>query len=395
VFSNFNFDAIYSLVIAGADRAGNLGPLSDTVTVETINFIVTQGLSKVTAVVTGEVEISWLAATGKAYDMLYVDSWTLKDTLTNDWRLISTITNSWLNDTGGTNIYGQSRVAPSQLGTNLRYYRVSRQGTWPTNVAPRRGSREVYASKAIDLDPGENWVSLFFEPDTQTVAYVLGTNRLPAGATMGEATKVSWYGATSGGTNNFSGVATSVIWLGTSGNWIYWTGGSGVANAKLMPLDQGFTIELPTNEPAQKLVVIGRVPTQNVVRTIGGGTSASNTYHVLSYNVPVHVALTGMGFRSSGLVGNNNGVLADEVRILRNAGQGSLEQPKARLRLRNDQTTWQYYSYNTNDFPLGPPAANDYVIEPDEAIVIIRRNAGTMYWTNRLYYTPPGKNFNP
>lgn len=50
IFSNFNFDANYRLVIVGSDRAGNRGAFSDTVDVQTVNFIVTQGLTRVSTV---------------------------------------------------------------------------------------------------------------------------------------------------------------------------------------------------------------------------------------------------------------------------------------------------------------------------------------------------------
>lgn len=95
---------------------------------------------------------------------------------------------------------------------------------------------------------------------------------------------------------------------------------------------------------------------------------------------------------------NNNGSLADEVRVLNNRhGRGSLESPKARL-YRRTNNTWSYYVTPTNaeNFVDGQiPVAGSYIIEPDEAVLIIRRNAGTMYWTNRFLYTPPGKNMNP
>jgi len=116
----------------------------------------------------------------------------------------------------------------------------------------------------------------------------------------------------------------------------------------------------------------------------------------LSYGLPVRTAIENLGFAGSGLVGNNNPSLADEIRILSNVnGNGSLDQPKARLYLKSDGTTWAYRSYSTNDFPYGPPSANSYIIEPDESVVVVRRNTGGMTWTNPLPYSLPTKNMTP
>lgn len=385
VLSNFTFDATYRLVIAGIDRAGNLGPLSDTTEVTTINFVVTQGLSRATTIITGQVEVAWLASPGKGYDMLYVDSYNFQDSLSNQWRYLSTVTNSWLDDRGGTNSYGQARIMPGMLQSTLRFYRVSREGAWATNLNPRRGSREVYATKPLHLVPGENWYSLFAIPDTATVAWVFGTNMLPRTNQMAFSTKISWYGPSMGGTNNIQGAETCVVWLAESGVWTYEVGGVGPANDKIVPIGQSFNIELPIGAATTRLVVIGRVPTNAPEVQIAGGTN----YNFITYNVPRRLTIAQSGLKESGLMGHpTQPGRADEIRILSNSnGIASLQQPRLRIWYDSDDNIYKNVSGGAN--------AGTNVIEPDDAVIILRRSGGSMVWTNPLNYTPPGKNFNP
>jgi hypothetical protein len=283
------------------------------------------------------------------------------------------------------------------LGDTMRFYRVSRQNAWTTNNAVRRGSVEVYVAKPLNLYTGENWQSLFFIPDTATVAYVFNTNILPSANNFAEATKISWFEPTAGGTTNQSGLATAVVWLANSGNWIWHTGGTGTANSKLVPVNQGFLLEIPgiasTGQPvAYRLMVIGRVPTQQVEHTISGkvtgGPVTNNVIHILSHTIPVRTAITNMGILNSGFVGGINVGKSDEVRILRAGGSGSLEQPDARLWYKTSAPAGWY------DAVTGT-GASTYEIDPDDAVIIVRRNTGTMIWTNRVLYSPPTKNFTP
>jgi len=386
VLSNFTFDTTYTISIAGVDRAGNIGPLSEPETITMGLFSVTQGV----VLVKEETALYWTATSNKVYDIIYVDAHSFDNSLSNQWGLMHTVTNSWLLDTGSV-----TRSRPYDLINTMRFYRAAREGAWKTNMSPRLGSREVYAAKTTKLYPGENWMSLSSIPDSNTVVEVFGRNKLPGGDMFADGTKISWYSPVADANNPY-GVVTAQIWLASSSsNWLYQVGGSGLANHMIVPEHQGFNIELPLDKLELQILLIGQVPTGSVVTVVAGGTRATNSHHVLSYSVPVCTAITNLGFRGSGLVGNNNGSLADEIRILQPGGNGSLSQPKARLRLRTDGVTWQYYDYNATSFPNGVPSPDQYVIEPDEAIIVIRRNQGVMNWTNRLTYTPPNKNFVP
>ncbi len=401
VVSNLTFDTHYRIRVAGRDRAGNIGPAMIS-TGLTVNFQVTQGLARTTTEITNGIRLAWIASSNRVYDQLYVDATSFRDTLSNQWDWVDRITNNvaegnTLTDVGGDNPTNRYRVPPASLNNTMRFYRVSLQDAWQPSNTLRRGSREVYVTKPLSLVTGENWYSVFFAPDTATVSYVFGTNRLWGGSSYAQATKIHWFSPTNAGSSyNY---ATNTIWLagtnGFGGTWTYQVGGVGNANNMVFPTHQGFMIEVPPGSPNISLPIVGQVMTQQTTTVIGGGSSTTNTYHIVSWRYPTRVSLTGALFRGSGMVGNNVSVLADEVRILRNNGNGSLEQPEARWRLRSDQTTWQLISYNTNVYAAPGPDVNSFFIEPDDAVIIVRKNPGTMTWTNRVYYSPPGKNFNP
>jgi len=383
IISNLNFDSTYRFVIAGQDRVGNMGTLSDTATLSTLNFIVTQGI----VAAASRVDISWMASSNKSYDMLWVDGAGYSDSYSNYWtNLMGTVTNSFISDTGSA-----SRLPPQDLTNGLRFYRVSREGQWQTNSSPRRASKEIYVSQAYWLRPGENWLSLPMSPDSNrtVVADIFGTNRLPAGSTIGVATKMSWYGHTLGVSTNTSGAATNVIWLSTSGHWLYsipQEKSGQDANNWRVPTNEGFNIEIP-GSATQKLVVVGRLPTNGMSSVIYGATGETN-YSVLCYSLPYRVTISNLGLKGAGFTGGVNIQRSDEIRIMDNsAGIGSLSAPKRRIWLNN-----------TTNFVFAPPfagSAENYVVEPGEAIIFVRKRPPSITWTNKIYYSIPGKNVNP
>jgi autotransporter-associated beta strand protein len=387
MLTNLEFDTTYRFVIAGQDRAGNLGPLSDTTEVTTLSFIVTQGLVNAT----GQVNVSWKAATGRVYDVLWEDALGFDNTTTSLWtrlwtNMMGRVTNSWLLDTGDTN-----RVVPRELGATMRFYRVSREGQWATNASIRRASKEIYVAKSWRLAPGENWLSMPFLPDTNrfTVKEVFGTNLLPRGATVAQSTKISWYGHTLGSSTNSSGVATNVIWLSSTQRWYYaWPAqfAGQVADDFVVPTNEGFNIEIPTTVSTQQYVMAGRLPTNIMTMTIYGATGQTN-YSILSWGTPYRVKVKELGLIGAGFTGGVNVTRSDEIRILDNSrGFGSRMTPKARI--------WRN---NSTNFYLSPSGvlANDYIIEPGDAVIIVRKRGPSLMWTNQLYYLPPGKNINP
>jgi hypothetical protein len=400
VLSNLQFDAYYRIEIQGRDLAGNIGIVTSVIG-NTDRFIVTQGLTRAG----GGLAMRWTGPTNETvfrdYDVLFVDApQGFRNVLSNQWQWMAHTNRPRLEDYGGTN-----RVMPGALtGTTYRLYRVARQGRWTTNQNPRVASAEIYAAKAIRLHPGENWYSLFSFPDPattnemeSTVAYVFGTNTLPAGTTYDNSTRISWFGHTPAPTNRGS-VATSIVWLSSSSGWQYWLGGSGNANEKRVPLGQGFLIELPTNAAPTNLVLVGRVPTQALVRTIAAPVSTNQPeFHILSHQMTERIVFSNFIKQFSGFAGGPYPVFADEIRILNNASSngvsfGSLRQPRMRIWLStqaaHSNAPWRLTT-------SGYPSAMTQIIEPDDAVIVVRRKATTVVWTNAPTYSAPNKNMSP
>lgn len=375
ILSNLLPDTIYKLAIAGLDTAGNYGAPSAVVTQRTSGIVITQGLVSASDRVT----IKWNIKPDLPYDVIYQDSRSWADTLTNAWKLMATVTNQFPADTGSV-----SRTPLLDLGPGtMRFYRVSGTGQWLTNRATRSATREIYVARALELRPGENWVALFAEPDVNTVADVLGTNRLPAGGTLSTATKVSWYDAAA------SAVATNVIWLTDSNVWIYSVGGEGIADVQPLPLVEGFNIEIP-GTATQRLLLVGQVTTNVVQHDVGPGGPglANDVFHVRSLGIPARIALgqTGLKGALTGKAFPTEG--ADEVRVLQTTNGTGRAAIKTRAWLRSTDNTFRHYG-------AGTPYADGYMLEPGDSVIIVRRNAGTTTVTNALPYSQPSRNINP
>lgn len=309
----------------------------------------------------------------KDYDVLYVDDYTgFHAELTNSWEWVATIRNSVLTDTGGV-----SRPHPAQIGNKMRFYRASFKDTWSEEKDVRYASKEVYAAKCVDLEPGENLISLFAIPDDNRIAAVLGTNRLPAGDTLATSARVEWYN--SGGQND----ATNVVWLSDAGVWQFVTGG--IADDLPLPLHRGFNLILPPGSTNTDLLLVGRLPT-NAAPEFGHAVpiEGQQAYNIVSYNVPLRVKLKDSGLRESGFTGTPgffNPLFSDEIRIMTRGG-GSLASPKARI-LMNKDGLFQFWTGGTG-------LAEDYILEPDDAIVIhTRRSPSNWTWNITLPYPPP------
>lgn len=387
--SNFLSGVDYRLAIAGVDRAGNIGPLSDTVVVSVANFVVTQGL--VSATSKKQVEVSWIAKTNaqgdftRVFDVIYFDARNgFANNTTNQWAFMSKVTNSWGYDTGSV-----TRTPPYSLTSTLRFYRAAIEDQWRTNQAIRRASEQIYVTKSLSLVPGQNWYSLFAVPDSNSIARVFGTNRLPASGTISNATRITWY---SGGTA--TGAPTKAVYLSASNRWIYSLGGVGIADHMPVPLGEGFDIELPGSAPAQNFILVGQLPTNASVQTVYGGTN----FNVLSYSLPRRVRVKELQLRDMGFRAGTNVIdmvtrgSADELRVLNNAtGNGTMTSPRL--------TIWfQKIGSSTGNFmTVAGGNANDLMIEPEEAIIWLRRGSGTTTWTNdpALFYNNPTKTMMP
>ena len=283
------------------------------------------------------------------------------------WDLIATTSTNWLADTGSL-----SRVPPVDLVNTLRFYRAASKDRWRNGNAHRTATIEVYAAMPLSLHEGENMVSLAAIPEDPSLAAVLGTNRLPSGPTLAQSTVISFYGASSNGQPRGASA-----WLSSAG-WLWSTGG--VANGYALPAHEGFNIKLPPGSGTRRTVVLGRLPTQDVVRVL-----QPKAYNVEGFAVPVRATVSSLGLAAAGLRGHaSNPNLADEIRVLDNSsGQAPYVTPKYRIWYRTSDQTYRTMSGNAN--------AGGYIIEPSDSIIIYTRGStGTISWTNRIPYAPPG-----
>jgi len=412
VLSNLVFDTYYRIEIQGRDQAGNISPVTGVIG-NTDRFMLTQAVVRVDR----DIELFWTGPASddvlRDYDVIYVDSALgFRNSLSSQWEFMKYTNRPKAFDTGSVD-----RLRPRELTNGVyRFYRVARSERWLTNQPVRTASAEVYVSKALTLHPGENWYSLFSCPDPATtnetegtLAHVFGTNLLPAADTFLASTKISWFGQVTDTSVQFAArgsVPTATVWLANSGNWTWDVGGSGIANNKRIPLGQGFLIELPGDASPQTLIMVGRLPTQEVVHTISAPNASPTNpvYHVISHQMPERIPLTSLGITAAnGFQGGPNIGQSDEIRILSNSpvtnelgqvvGSGSLVSPKARIWWRTTDNTWRHAA--SANYASGA-AAGGYVVEPDDTVVIVRRHAAPLVWTNRpVMYNPPTRNFSP
>lgn len=334
------------------------------------------------------IRVAWTAYTNqtgevyKDYDLLYID---ITDpgfgmSMTGLWTWAGTMRSGVYLDTGTS-----TRVPPTQLGNKMRFYRASFFDSWGTNKSLRFASREIYVAKCTTLKEGENFISLFMVPDVNQLAAIFGTNRLPAGESMDESTRIEWYNSTP------QSEATNIVWLSDAGLWLYATGG--VANAMPVPLSQGFNLILPPGSGERMLPLVGRVPT-NTSAALGHQHSilANESYSILSYNLPYRIRLKDCGLKQAGFRGVSPGQpfnprYSDEIRIMQKGG-GSFASPVYRILL-NSSGQFQYYSG-------GSGSAENHPIEPDEALVIYTKKSTTNFtWNISLPYPVPTKFMTP
>jgi hypothetical protein len=162
-------------------------------------------------------------------------------------------------------------------------------------------------------------------------------------------------------------------------------------------------IEIPPGKGSTNLILIGRVPTQEFVHVISGAVGSTN-YHILSQQIPERITIANLGITTNnGFRGGSNIGQSDEIRILSNkpvtneanqlVGSGSLVAPKARIWWSASDNTWRHAA--SANYASGA-AASGYVVEPDDTVIIVRRNETELIWTNRpVMYNPPTRNFTP
>ena len=375
VLSNLIFGETYRVSVVGRDQAGNESALMPSWSATLPTFETTQAMAVVDA--SGQVQgvaLSWTAGadTGTTYDLLYTDAASYDDALWNQWQLLETVTNGYALDTGSP-----VRLPPQELNGLVRFYRVAPHGRWQVAQSNPIAGQTVYAACPLRLSPGQNFVSLFLEPDDARVGSVLGTSVLPASSSIGNATKLTWHAAST------NAAATNVIWLTSAGVWWWNHGGGGIANEKEIPLTQGFNIDIPPHViNTQTVLIVGRIPETPYTETVLPG----RRFNVLGYTVPRRTKLQDLNLVESGFAGGPNRLASDELRVLRRGG-GSTTAPLLRAWYDTGNGTWKSTSGATLD---------DTYLEPGDAIVIYTKQSVQPFtWTNTLHYAPPSKFLKP
>lgn len=325
----------------------------------------------------GLVNLDWVVSTNEQGKVLKPYEVVVADSIDG---FVSSISNHW----GSLVIVTNHTAVDDSMNTAMRFYRLSFPRRWTTANSVRYASKEIYVGKNILLKEGENFISLFMDPDTNTLSAILNVNNLPAGSNLGNATMIQWYGSTT------NGRATNVAWLSSSMHWMNTQGG--VVDDMPLPLHESFSITIPAGSGDHYLPVIGRLPTTAANDGHTVPIKANRHYNLISYNFPYRVALRDSGLREAGFAGAAPGrpanpITSDELRILHRGG-GSLTDPKARI-LMNNAGQFVFWTGGSGN-------ADAYKLEPDDALIIYTRVATKDYeWTPPLPYAVPQLNMIP
>ncbi|HMP74133.1 MAG TPA: hypothetical protein PKE55_12800 [Kiritimatiellia bacterium] len=322
----------------------------------------------------GRAEIHHLRESEALYDLLYVDAASFHDSLKTQWKLAGRSNGEFFVDAGG-----EGRLAPNQLPNHLvRFYRVSAPGFW--EQPPRRASSDIAALNNVHLYPGQNWVRAWGEPFTNQVGKIMN-HMLPSGGGLIDSVKVAWRHRAPAPIN-----VAKEIWLteGQRKEWVYSIPEEmtdQLAEDDPLPLDNGFTVQLPTNSPVVSWVMVYRVPTNEVVQVLPAG----NSYSLISPFTPESLHPAQLGLIEAGFVGGGNPVQSDWMWKFDRYGQKVPDVIWYR-------TTDQSWRFNRDGFPEVP---TNY-FSPNDAIVIqTRRSTSDIVWTNRPMYNPPTRDMNP
>ncbi|MGD9873215.1 MAG: phospholipase D-like domain-containing protein [Kiritimatiellia bacterium] len=383
--SNLAFGSTYNMALGAIDEAGNIGPLSGVWQVNTLAFNLTQAVTRVgSTLLTNSAFLSWTVALDelsdpmpRAVDLIYVDAASFTDSLTNLWALQQTVY-----DADANTIVSNLNI---QAGMT-RFFRAAIGTSWTTNRTPRAASKEVWGLRPVNLYPGQNWVSLFGRPYTNTVIDLIG-NHLPAGssASSPDATKISWYARAVGTAPNWW-VPTQQVALvsGTPAYWEKTLGGTTLSgNSIPIPLNDAFVVEIPTSSVMQTIYLVGRVPTNTEYQTIQGGAARN----LISMNLPYAMHPSQMGLTNSGslFVG---GLFPPQSCQLWKYDRANQRAPYA-VWLRSSDKTWRLTSAG---FPLVPAG----YFSSDDGIYLFTTNAASSFVVAPpLPYTEPTTRMTP
>lgn len=314
----------------------------------------------------------------QVYDLLYADANRFHAGITN-WQLADRRAGGMLIDTGAV-----GRTAPMNLGEGvLRFYRISAAGFWEKE--PRRASVDVKAFGVARIHAGQNWVRPWGIPCNNTIHDIL-EDFLPGHDSAVAATRVIWFNRAI----NLDVAATQEVWFAASQDknksWLFSyprqrEGQS--ADASPLPLADGFCVELPDGQPTRKLPMIYGVPTVPQVQVVPGNSSHS----MVSVNIPETLHPSQMGLLEAGFQGAAIPPLAD---MLWKYDRNRQLVPDGKIWFKTTDQTWRFDTGGIN----GALVPTNY-FKPDDAVVIWRRTASAMTWTNIFHYPIPTRDMKP
>ena len=165
----------------------------------------------------------------------------------------------------------------------------------------------------------------------------------------------------------------------------------------IVPLDEGFVIEIPTNAAQPQVIVIaGRVPTNTisslVVRKLTAGV-LKGSYNMLSFRAPRTGAHPSqMGLLESGFRGGASPTVSDRIRkFTRDKQQAGTD-----VWYQVSVSTGRWLLANTVPGTTNYPEVPDNFFMSDDALMIWTVGSTTNWvWTNRVLYPPPTVRINP
>jgi autotransporter-associated beta strand protein len=228
-----------------------------------------------------------------SYDLIYSDAEVYDPT--NEWTL------AYTQQAGGTSLAFTNDASTLEAG-KIRFYRISPEGAW-NSPDGRLVSEFIYMAKKMTLRQGtgateyQNWVSFPGTPVEYTAESMFGLEQLPAGATLGAATKVNWYDSNTNSDPDY------VIYLesGTPNRWMV-SISNGVSVGDSYPSTsiptglrgRAFTVDLPPAETVGTVdfLFVGQLPTNTINQTIKLGRS----YNLITVGMPIRTGPNNMNF---------------------------------------------------------------------------------------------------
>lgn len=313
---------------------------------------------------------------GVYFDLLYVDAPSMADSLSNQWALADRSNIGVLTDTGAAD-----RLPPQELPNDLlRFYRLSAPGLWEEN--PRRASAEVVVLNTIHLRGGVNWVALpgivqSVHSACANKVDVFGRNSLPAGHTIPNGARVSWYA------RGLGQIQTKAVWLAANGHandWIMAYPDEGVpVNEEPVPPREGMMVDIPLEIPHAKFTYACFVPQQGLTFEIKG----NRRYNFINAHLPAHMHPHDLNLLESGFQGGPYPMASDML--------WKLDRDLQYV----PHIVWYNTLFNQWMFVGGDPVPGDYLGPNDAFVILTIASEQDWIWTRGIPYSQHNTRMSP